>query len=142
MCGIARRLFLQTTGPWPVSATCFIASKRSRRAFATGVMREALSLPRYCSSGQGTSPHHRIDYLVQSDLSEFGRGQRSTNGDPLRAGLVLFLLKARGTPREPFFVLPRSASTEQFLRVRWCSTIFIFCVTPHSFGFSELLLFN
>ena len=35
-----------STGPWPVSATCFIASKRSRRAFATGVMREASSHPR------------------------------------------------------------------------------------------------
>jgi hypothetical protein len=28
------------------------------------------------------------------------------------------------------------------LRVRRCSTVFIFCVTPHSFGFSQFLLFN
>jgi hypothetical protein len=39
-----------SVGPWPVSATCFIASKRSRLASATGVIREASSLPRYCSS--------------------------------------------------------------------------------------------
>ena len=43
-------------GPWPVSATCFIASKRSRRAFATGVMREPSSLPRYCSSSCALKP--------------------------------------------------------------------------------------
>jgi hypothetical protein len=28
------------------------------------------------------------------------------------------------------------------LRVRRCSTVFIFCVTPHSFGFTQFLLFN
>ena len=28
------------------------------------------------------------------------------------------------------------------LRVRRCSTGFIFCVTPHSFGFSQFFLFN
>ena len=39
-----------SAGPWPVSATCFIASKRSRWAFATGVMRDASSRPRYCNS--------------------------------------------------------------------------------------------
>jgi hypothetical protein len=44
------------TGPWPVSATCFIASKRSRRAFGIGVVREASSLPRYCNSSRALKP--------------------------------------------------------------------------------------
>ena len=43
-------------GPWPVSVTCFIASNKSRRAFATGVMREASSRPRYCSSSLALKP--------------------------------------------------------------------------------------
>ena len=30
----------------------------------------------------------------------------------------------------------------EVLRVRRCSTIFIFCVTPHSFGVTQFLLFN
>jgi hypothetical protein len=43
-------------GPRPVSATCFIASNRSRRAFATAVMREASSRPRYCNSSCALKP--------------------------------------------------------------------------------------
>jgi hypothetical protein len=43
-------------GPWPVSATSFIASNRSRRAFGTGVMREASSRPRYCNSSCALKP--------------------------------------------------------------------------------------
>src|SRR5262249_12992357 len=43
-------------GPWPVSATCFIASKRSRRALGTGVVRDASSRPRYCSSSCPLKP--------------------------------------------------------------------------------------
>jgi hypothetical protein len=43
-------------GPRPVSATCFIASKRSRRAFGIGVVREASSLPRYCNSSCALKP--------------------------------------------------------------------------------------
>jgi hypothetical protein len=39
-----------STGPRPVSATCFIAAKRSRWAFGIGVVQEASSLPRYCNS--------------------------------------------------------------------------------------------
>jgi len=45
-----------STGPRPVSATCFIASKRSRRAFGIGVVREASSLPRYCNSPLALKP--------------------------------------------------------------------------------------
>jgi hypothetical protein len=45
-----------SSGPRPVSATCFIASNMSRRAFATGVIREASSLPRYCSSSSALKP--------------------------------------------------------------------------------------
>ena len=43
-------------GPRPVSATCFIASKRSRRAFGIGVVREASILPRYCNSSCALKP--------------------------------------------------------------------------------------
>jgi hypothetical protein len=43
-------------GPRPVSATCFIASKRSRRPFGIGVVREASSLPRYYSSSCALKP--------------------------------------------------------------------------------------
>ena len=43
-------------GPPPVSATSFIASNRSRRAFGTGVMREASSRPRYCNSSCALKP--------------------------------------------------------------------------------------
>jgi hypothetical protein len=39
-----------SAGPCPVSAISFIASYRSRRALATGVVREASSRPRYCNS--------------------------------------------------------------------------------------------
>jgi hypothetical protein len=43
-------------GPRPVSAICFMASYRSRRAFAMGVIREASSRPRYCSSSCALKP--------------------------------------------------------------------------------------
>jgi hypothetical protein len=39
-------------GPYPVSAICFMASNRSRRALAMGVIREASRRPRYCSSSR------------------------------------------------------------------------------------------
>jgi hypothetical protein len=45
-----------SSGPWPVLATCFIASKRSRRAFAISVVREASSRPRYCSPSCALKP--------------------------------------------------------------------------------------
>jgi hypothetical protein len=45
-----------STGPRPFSATCFIASKRSRRTFGMGVVREASSLPRYCNSSRALKP--------------------------------------------------------------------------------------
>jgi hypothetical protein len=43
-------------GPWPVSATCFIASYRSRRALGIGFVRDASSRPRYCSSSLELKP--------------------------------------------------------------------------------------
>ena len=43
-------------GPRPVSETSFIASNRSRRAFAAGCMREASSRARYCSSSCALKP--------------------------------------------------------------------------------------
>ena len=45
-----------SVGPWPVSATCFMASNRSRRAPGIGVVRDASSRPRYCNSSCPLKP--------------------------------------------------------------------------------------
>jgi len=72
------------------------------------------------AAGQLRNENQNFGTIFQSCVSKIqhndGRRARSINRDRLD---------------------PRRA-----LRVRWCPTVFIFCVTPHSFGFSQFLLLN
>jgi hypothetical protein len=52
------------SGPWPVSATCFIASNKSRRALAINVVREASSTKKI---GCALSTVGASDFLCRID---------------------------------------------------------------------------
>jgi len=85
-----------SAGPWPVSTTCFIASKRSRRAFGTGVVRNASSLPRYCNSccalkpkksgvHYAAGPRHLlrfVDHVGEDEVMLDPARERLTNDEP------------------------------------------------------------